>query len=189
GVINVITRPAQDTQGALLSGGAGNTRIAGSARYGGKLGTDGSFRIYGRGFERDNTERANGAAVRDEWSKGQAGFRADWNGSERKLTLQGDLYRGDLEQAAPGKTRIEGANLLGRWSQQLAGGSEVSLQTYFDHTMRDVPGSFKEELDILDLEFQHGLARTGAHRVLWGAGYRYASDSVQNSPWLAFLPG
>jgi iron complex outermembrane receptor protein len=189
GVINVITRPARDTQGALLSGGAGSARVAGSARYGGKLGADGSYRVYARGFERDNTERAGGAPVRDGWSKGQAGFRADWNGGDRNATVQGDLYRGDLEQAAPGRTRIEGANLLGRWNQQLAGGSEIRLQTYFDHTMRDQPGVFKEHLNILDLEFQYAVRQAGAHRLLWGAGYRHASDRVQNSPALAFLPG
>ena len=189
GVINVITRPARDTQGALLSAGAGNTRIAGAARYGGKLGPDGSYRVYARGFERDNTELASGAPVRDGWSKGQAGFRADWSGGDRNATVQGDLYRGDLEQAAPGKTRIEGVNLLARWSQQLSGGSELRLQTYFDHTMRDQPGVFKEHLNILDLEAQYAVRPMGAHRLLWGAGYRHASDRVQNSPALAFLPG
>ena len=188
GVINVITRPARDTQGVLLTGGAGNARVAGSARYGGKLGADGSYRVYARGFDRDNTERANGSEVRDGWSKGQAGFRADWNGGDRNATVQGDLYRGDLEQAAPGKTRIEGANLLGRWNQQLSGGSEIRVQTYFDHTLRDQPGAFKENLDILDLEFQYAVRQMGAHRLLWGAGYRHASDRVQNSPGLAFLP-
>ena len=58
GVINVITRPARDTQGVLLNAGAGNARVAGSARYGGKLGADGSYRVYARGFDRDNLRRA-----------------------------------------------------------------------------------------------------------------------------------
>ena len=189
GVINVITRPARDTQGVLLNVGAGNARAAASARYGGKLGDQGSYRVYARGFERDNTELASGAPVRDGWNKGQAGFRADWNGGDRNATVQGDLYRGDLEQAAPGKTRIEGVNLLGRWNQQLAGGSELRLQTYFDHTMRDQPGVFRENLNILDVEFQYAVRQAGAHRLLWGGGYRHASDRVQNSRALAFLPG
>jgi iron complex outermembrane receptor protein len=188
GVINVITRPARDTQGLLANVGAGTNRVGAVARYGGKVGADGSYRVYAGGFERDNTELADGTPVRDGWSKGQAGFRADWNGVDRSATLQGDLYRGDLEQAAPGKTKIEGANIVARWNQLLPGGSELRLQTYFDYTMRDQPGVFKEHLNILDLEAQYAVRQTGPHKLLWGAGYRYASDRVENSPGLAFLP-
>ena len=48
--------------------------------------------------------------------------------------------------------------------------------------------SFREALDILDIEFQYAVKSEGAHRVLWGGGYRYARDQVQNTPALAFLP-
>jgi len=188
GVINVITRQAQDTQGSLLVAGAGNREYGGAFRYGGKLGADGHYRVYGRGFEQQNTERANGTSVRDGWNKGQVGFRADWGGTSRNFTLQGDLYSGDLEQVAPGKTKIEGINLLGRWNQRLASGSDLRVQAYYDRTVRDQPGTFREELDILDVEFQYAVKPAGNHRLLWGAGYRYARDHVQNSLVLAFLP-
>jgi iron complex outermembrane receptor protein len=189
GVINVITRTARDTQGGLLAAGAGNHENAGAFRYGGKLGANGHYRVYGRGFEQQNTERANGTPVADGWNKGQAGFRADWGGTDRNFTLQGDLYSGDLEQVAPGKTRLEGANLLGRWNEQLAGGSNLRVQTYYDRTVRDQPGLFQEEIDTLDVEFQHALAPLGAHRLLWGGGYRHTRDHVQSSAVLAFVPG
>ncbi|MEX0805482.1 MAG: hypothetical protein WD688_19510 [Candidatus Binatia bacterium] len=56
GVINVITKSARDTQGALLSGGGGSfLRGFGNARYGDKLGQDLYFRLYGMGFDRDDT--------------------------------------------------------------------------------------------------------------------------------------
>jgi iron complex outermembrane receptor protein len=188
GVINVITRPAQSTQGLLVAGGAGNIERGASVRHGGTFGADGHYRLYGKYFDRDNTERANGTAVRDGWDKGQVGFRADWGGANRTITLQGDAYRGELEQAAPGKTKIGGLNLLGRWNQKLADGSDLRVQTYYDRIEREIPGSFREELDIVDVEFQHAVRPLGAHRVLWGAGYRYARDHVQNSAALAFLP-
>ena len=188
GVINVITRPARDTQGGLVAAGAGNREYAGAVRYGGKLGADGHYRVYGRGFEQQNTERANGTSVRDGWDKGQVGFRADWGGTSRNFTLQGDIYSGDLEQALPGKTKVEGLNLLGRWNQRLASGSGLRVQAYYDRTVRDQPGTFREELDILDVEFQYAAQPSGKHQVLWGAGYRYARDQVQNGATLAFLP-
>lgn len=188
GVINVITRPAEGTQGALVAAGGGNRKVAGAVRYGGKFGADGHYRIYGRGFEQQNTERANGTAVADGWNKGQVGFRADWAGAARNFTVQGDAYGADVEQTLPGKSKLEGMNLLGRWSERLAGGSEIRTQVYYDRTVRDQPGTFREELDIVDLEFQHALQPVAGHRLLWGGGYRYARDRIQNSPGLAFLP-
>lgn len=188
GVINVITHSARDTQGALITGGAGNLERGAAVRYGGKFGADGHYRIYGKYFDRDNTERANGSAVRDGWDKGQLGFRADWGGATRNFTVQGDAYRGELEQALPGTSRIEGLNLLGRWSERLADGSNLRLQAYYDRIERNQPGTFREELDIFDFDFQHALKPLGAHRLLWGGGYRYARDHVGNSAVLAFLP-
>lgn len=188
GVINVITRTAQATQGSLLAAGGGNLESGGSFRYGGKAGADGHYRVYGKFFDRENTERANGAEVRDGWHNGQVGFRADWGGAGRGFTLQGDAYTGKLDQAQPGKTGTDGMNLLGRWNQRLADGSAIRVQAYYDHTERDVPGTFGEKLDILDMEVQHGFQLAASHRVLWGGGYRYARDRVQNSAVLAFLP-
>ncbi len=78
GVINVITRTAQDTQGALVAGGGGNRETGGSARYGGRLPGDGHYRVYGKSFHRDNSQLTNGTPIRDSSTRSQAGFRADW---------------------------------------------------------------------------------------------------------------
>jgi iron complex outermembrane receptor protein len=97
GVINVITRSAQSTQGALAAVGAGNRENSAAARYGGKLGPDGYYRVYGMGGNRENSVRANGSAVPDGWSNAQGGFRADWGNTSRGFTLQGDIYQGKEE--------------------------------------------------------------------------------------------
>lgn len=188
GVINVITLPARDTQGMRLTAGGGNFEVGASARHGGTLGTQGHFRIYGKGFEQQNTKVAGGAPVRDGWSKGQAGFRADWEGARHSLTLQGDLYRAEVEQASPGRTTLEGANVLGRWSHALDRGSDLRVQAYFDYTFRDQPGLFREKLDLVDVELQHSFQPAAGHRLLWGGGYRHARDRIGNSAVLAFLP-
>ena len=188
GVINVITRSAQDTQGGLISAGVGNQSQVGAARYGGTTSAGGHYRVYGKYFNNENTERANGTPVADDWHKGQVGFRADWGGTGQGFTLLGNAYRGELEQAAPGKQRISGVNLLARWERQLGEDSSLHVQAYYDRTQRVVPGTFAEHLDIFDLEFQHGLRPAKSHNLLWGAGYRYAFDRVDNSAGLAFVP-
>jgi iron complex outermembrane receptor protein len=54
GIINIITKPATETQGGLVSGGRGTEEQGfGTFRYGGKLGNDLHYRVYGKGFTRD----------------------------------------------------------------------------------------------------------------------------------------
>ena len=154
-MINVITRPAGDTQGALLAAGGGNQTKGGAARYGGEMSSGGHYRVYGQYFDRANTEHANGTSVFDDWNSGRIGFRADWGGTARGFTLQGDAYREELDQAAPSTQRISGVNLLARWNRQLAENSSLRVQAYYDRTERTQPGAFAEHLDIFDLEFQH----------------------------------
>ena len=188
GVINVITRHASDTQGAFAYGQAGSLDRGAGARYGGTMGGAGAYRVYGRFFDVFNTSRTNGATASDGWGKGQVGFRTDWGTATNAFTLQGDAYRGSLDQAIGDDSSISGNNLLGRWNRDLAGWGQLQVQSYLEHTERDIPGTFAERLNIFDVEFQHGLRAIGAHRLTWGGGYRYGDDRVSNSAFLAFLP-
>ena len=187
GVINVITRRASDTQGAIAYGRAGNLERGYGARYGGAEGNV-SYRAYGRVFDVFNTRTADGTTLSDGWSKGQVGFRADWGTTANGFTLQGDGYRGSLDQVTDQNAHISGANLLGRWNRDLAGWGSLQVQANVDQTERDIPGVFGEHLNIFDFEFQHGLKAIGGHRLTWGGGYRYGYDHVSNSAVLAFLP-
>ncbi|HXC39348.1 MAG TPA: TonB-dependent receptor [Burkholderiales bacterium] len=191
GVINVITRSAADTQGALAGVEAGSAGRNIGARYGGKVGDgSGAFRVYAKGFDEFNTRReaAPGATASDAWSRAQAGFRMDWSGHRDGLTLQADAYRGTEDQAALGDVRISGANLLGRWTRDLGNAGQIRLQSYVDRTQRNIPGSIAEGLTTYDLALQHNLPAMGSHAWTWGAGYRLSSDHVTNAPAIAFLP-
>lgn len=189
GVINIITRNAQDTQGAFLSGGVGSEeRALAGLRYGGKLSDTAFYRVYGKYFERDNTMLANGASVPDAWHKGQGGFRIDWSSAGDTLTLQGDVYRGAIDQALFDDKNIEGGNLLGRWERSGAGDSNLQLQVYYDHTEREFPGIFAEIRNTFDIDLQHRLKFAERHEIIWGGGYRFSRDDVSNRASLAFLP-
>ncbi len=200
GVINIITRSAQDTQGSLLVAGGGNSESGAAARYGGKLGETGHFRVYGKYYDGQHTYREDGSPINDAWNKTQAGFRADWTQANDRLTLQGDVYQGREAQAPPGTITlgtvarplntisISGVNLLSRLEHQLAGGSQLKVQAYYDHTVRTVPGTFDDQLDVIDLQFEHSLPATDLHTFIWGAQYRYGMDEVVNSDFIAFLP-
>src|SRR3989442_1775885 len=139
GVINIITRHSRDTTGALVSLGAGTEELGAGVRYGAKLGENATLRVYGKGFNRDNTVRGNRTNVEDSWQNGQVGFRTDWSLGSDALTLQGDGYTGTIDQVGDDKS-ISGANLLARSNRTLKGGSALQVQGYFDRTRRVQPG-------------------------------------------------
>ena len=188
GVINVITRAAQQTLGTMAAAGGGNREYGAAVRQGMPLGDSGAVRIYGKYFDRDATQRTDGTTVRGAWKTGQVGFRADWRSDSTTYTVQGDAYRALSEQPAPGDRKATGQNILARITRQLENGSSLQLLAYYDRTERDQPGSFGETLDIVDVEVQHSWRFGDRHAITWGGSYREARDRVRNSPALAFLP-
>ena len=190
GVINVITKDAKDTQGLLLSGGGGTElRSFGTARYGGPLGSGVHYRIYGRGFARDETDSSSGQGAMDDWHLGQGGFRVDWDASTiSHVTLQGDLYDGRIAQPSAGDIAVSGSNVMAKWSRTISETSHLTARLYYDRTHRDIPGTFSEDLDIYDVDLQHQARLGTRHDVVWGVGYRLINDHVTNTAALAFLP-
>ncbi|HEX4300330.1 MAG TPA: TonB-dependent receptor, partial [Gammaproteobacteria bacterium] len=198
GVINIITKKAGDTQGALASASGGRRGADGDVRYGGQFKDGGSYRVYAMST---NTYAATTTAVAtptipagtptDGLNMLQLGARSDWSGADSRFTLQGDTYESNEDQSLPGgREKLSGLNLLSHWDETLAGGSGVSLLAYYDRTKRFAPTDYGETLDIADVEFQQTLPEIGAQNLIWGASYRYAMDDIQNLPGstTAFFP-
>jgi iron complex outermembrane receptor protein len=190
GVINIQTKSARDTQGALVTGGGGSLLNGfGGVRYGGKIGEDLYFRIYGTGFDRDNTVLPNGSEGTNAWYMGQGGFRMDWlPPSGDVLTVQGDGYGSSFEQPMPGDGSTDGQNVLGRYTHILGERSDFTLQTYWDRTRRVIPNSFTETLNTFDVDFQHRFPIGERQDFIWGTGYRLMADQTGHGNNLAFVP-
>jgi iron complex outermembrane receptor protein len=192
GVINVISRRADETQGALLAIHGGMQDSGATLRYGGGLGETGHFRVYAKGSQLQNTEPASGAAVADGYDWGQVGFRADWQAGRDAYTLQGDAYSGRAEdRGSPnygpiGRVESSGANVLARWTRQLER-SELNVQAYADHTDRKDLNIFSPEADVFDIELRHSLQHLKG-RFTWGGGFRHGSDDVQPGMFLGLVP-
>jgi iron complex outermembrane receptor protein len=204
GVINIITKTAENTQGGLLVGGGGDRETGfGGLRYGMKLGKDTHARAYIKGFERDNfilqpNDSENGG---DNWSRVQGGFRADSRLTDKdELTLQGDLYRSSYNQIATtplfnppfSKTvgdsgKNEGWNVTSRLRHKSSSTSEYNLQFYYDHTRRqDV--YIEQQLDTLDVDFQHNFELTDNQNAIWGLGYRANMDQFGGTTLIKMVP-
>ncbi|WP_082219418.1 TonB-dependent siderophore receptor [Massilia sp. NR 4-1] len=200
GVINVITKPASATQGGALALGGGTLRADAGARYGGRFGEDGAWRLYAKSFRVKHTETASGDVADDAWHQSQVGFRADWRQARDQFTLQGDAYRGRHGQPKPGNISLTGVNvplgnvvlgggnLMARWTRNFDGGGNLSVQAYYDRTERDLPPFFNENLDTVSLQAQYAMAPIGRHAPTFGAEYRRSKDSLENSAIIGFLP-
>lgn len=199
GVINITTKNARNTQGLYLEAGGGTElRDFSGIRYGGALGSSVNFRVYGKQFDRDGSVLANGNDVSDAWQMSQGGFRMDAEPSlQNTFTLQGDIYDGEEDLATGNASSVNGGNVLGRWLHTYSENSDTSLQVYYDRTHLSLPkpsngfapaGIFTDDLRTYDLDFQHNFRLNTSHELVWGLGYRYMHDVVNNAPALVFLP-
>jgi iron complex outermembrane receptor protein len=179
GVINVVSRPADQTLGGLAEvvGGSGDSAV--NLRYGFRLGETGALRVYARGYDRADT-LLNGKGADDGWNGGQAGFRSDFALARDHLTLQGDIYRDDIPSAIPAspKGKLMGSNLEGRWTRTFDDGSTFEAQAYFDRYERIARGIL-DGVATYDLQAQQTFQR-GRHQVVVGGGYRWWQDRFAN---------
>lgn len=191
GVINIISKSAQETQGGLITAGGGNEETAfGSVRYGGKLATNSYYRVYLNYFERDDLKHANGQEAHDDMMLGQTGFRTDTQLNDvNALTVQGDYYNGTYGIEGQDDARVSGGNLLGRWTRTFSPESELVVQSYFDTTHRG-QFNFIDDLHTFDIDIQHRLPIGTRNIFMYGAEYRLASDHIQNpaAPAIEFIP-
>lgn len=200
GIVNIITKAAQETPGTLVVAEVGaEEQGAARVRYGGKRGERAFYRVYGKFFNRDSFFHADGSDF-DGWWMGQAGFRADWTLQQNKtLTIHGDAYRGSTGQRStlttltPPFSRVihedadlSGGNVLGRWEGPVGRG-DVRLQWFYDRTNRREP-TFRETRDTVDVDVQHRVPRRGAHQILWGAGYRASAGDFRGAATVQFVP-
>lgn len=198
GVINIITKQAQATQGKRVSAAFGNQEGVIGARHGGPAGDAGHYRIYAKYANFDNNEhkRDSSGEPADDWRTARTGFRGDWQlSSADQLTVQGDYYEGVLGEtlsypdlSVPFSFRtteardmeVSGANVLARWTRQLHDNSDFMLQLYYDRTER-IEDPFEETHDTLDFEIQHNHQLTARQQLIAGAGYRHTKDHTQAS--------
>jgi iron complex outermembrane receptor protein len=97
GVINILTKPADETQGLLVKAGGGSFNEAiSAARYGFKLSDNTSGRVYAKYDLFGETPLSTGGYTPDDWWRVQSGFRLDSKPDEANtFTLQGDMHRVD----------------------------------------------------------------------------------------------
>lgn len=191
GIINITTKHAADTQGLLLHAGGGSRLedLAG-LRFGGIAASHLYYRVYAKYAARDPSLNPDGSDWIDDSRALRGGFRLDWERTEiARLGLQGEVYRGDTSALESDEVETSGGHLMARWNYSISATSSLALNLYFDRTRRVRPGVDRDELETVELDFQHDLELGGRHRVVWGAGFRQQDSTYRGTlPVLAFLP-
>jgi iron complex outermembrane receptor protein len=178
GVINVVSRPASETQGLHVTAGGGlDERGFGAVRYGGTA-RGAAYRVFGKLIERDQSLLPSGAEAGDWHRVGLAGFRVDLGPADGAFTLQGEVAsaRAGLGDRDPAVTND--GHLLARWTRRRAGRGDWQLQGYYDRSLRRVPGQIDETRHTGELDLQHRFRRGRRHRFTWGALYRVSADET-----------
>lgn len=196
GVINIVTRKASATRGALVSVGADSQGgVTTAVRQGVDLDGIGAMRVFAKGRDLGRSETVDGDRASDKAGGWLAGFRIDGAGG---WMVQGNSYRHsskellpisaalDPSQSFPVSFVFEGSNLLARRNWGMAGG-DATLQAYVDHTDARLNAQGTGKTDIVDVDFQHALAPIGRHDLMWGLGARYGRvDFASSSPAFTF---
>ncbi len=186
GVINIITKKASETQGTLLSAGGGSFEHGFfGARYGGKINEETPFRVYAKGFTRDNTISPESANRHDQWHSARGGFRLDHTSGIDQFTAQGDIYFNSLGNTLDSNTsrflhlqnsairgNQEGGNIRFRWDRVYSERASIMLQTYYDRNTYQFHSVGKSDAESFDIDFQHRFPLFNQHDVIWGANYR-----------------
>lgn len=182
GVINIITKKAEETQGGTLTlGGGTEHRASSSVIYGGKSGEKGFYRVYGKWDLYDDFNFADGSDARDPWHLGKGGYRFDWLDGTDSFTLQGDAYHSHLgfrpisSSGEHTRTHVYGTNVLGKWQRRIDEETSMHLQFYYDMTSR-LSGEVDEQRHTGDIEFVHSFVPFEGHKMTWGLGYNIYTD-------------
>src|SRR5262249_17984904 len=97
-------------------------------------------------------------------------------------------YFNSTEQPQRDNATANGQNIVGRWTHVLGEDTDFTVQMYWDRIDQNVPGAGAETLNTFDFDSQYRLPVLARNRIIWGVGYRLASDNVPSPPVVSFDP-
>ena len=203
GVISIITKSADQTQGGLVRTGWGNQEgPIGEIRFGGRAGSSAHYRIYSKYFQRPGQHLATGSRAGDDWKALRGGFRLDWSHSEQdSLTVSGDVYGGEsssllslplfispFEGQFLTRAELSGHNIRARWTHKHSGRSTSNFQVYRDRQRRDDNTLNQRFIEATDFDYHNEFRLSSHHQLTWGGGYRLNRDELVGTETTSFHP-
>ena len=216
GVINIITKKARDTQGVLLSVGAGND-VYGSvlARWGAEPTERFAYQVWAKLEDQNPADSSRGSYGQEpgvvytnptpitdlNTESARLGFRLDGQLSAKdQLTVEGDVFAlgrqdavgyplliGETMDFEKASTTGSGGFVEALWTRTNSAGNESSLQFAFDKNQVDYP-FLGGDLNNLTIDFQKRLQTSDRNEVYWGFGFQHYWDSTYTLRFAGFQP-
>lgn len=199
GVINIVTKPAQQTRGGLVDLDGGSLDRNGTVRYGGALGSA-AYRVYTQWANHGASLLDRRTNADDHWNTHTSGLRVDWSRGAHALFVQSGFTDSESRPlwvnaspavAAPAARQpvsdMHNTWLLSRWTYTREGGGALQVQSFY--TKRTVDDSRLIEVETnadLDVEYH---ARIGSrHDVVAGGSLRDADYTTDGSFSYSLIP-
>jgi iron complex outermembrane receptor protein len=210
GVINIITKSAEDTHGGIARVlGGSNYQGQAEMRYGNEIGGF-DYRLWGR-FATDNGFGGDGGdKIEDDKQEERGGYRFDWDlGDGLMLRSTGDFVHNrvgsvitELSFDGGGNPVVSRADAASKWNTTLyttlwraekdfANGSSGHVQLSGDYEKTSVPwlaftspfadDAFSILRRAVDVEAQYGFRPFRRHRLTLGANFRTTNIDVHDS--------
>ena len=203
GVINIITRPAEESQGTLVQASLGSQDSDATVRHGAALDDRSWYRVFAKfGWHGDSELLGTGASVVDAWSSARLGLRYDLQSDAHTLvSVFADAYdhpranESVLLPVAGGNNEFErltvdgevnGASLMLRVNHGYGEPAGWRLRAYLDQSHRDGT-RFAVARHTADLDLR-GWRKAGRHDWVWGAEALWTRDRTEGSSAVSFDP-
>lgn len=207
GVVNIITKSAEATQGGLatasLGGPLGN---GGMLRYGGRLGAHARYRVFGRYATAGTNRTVRGFDKADDAGVGQGGIRVDWTQGIDEVSVQASVQDGQNDHVRAKVLLVEPwstfarfrntfteGNTGVRWTRTPSSRLDTQVQASYSGYTRAIEYGrssplFTEDWQVADVEARQRRLIGRRHEVVAGVGYRFWTVSLGNTRELSFLP-
>ncbi|HEY7616164.1 MAG TPA: TonB-dependent receptor, partial [Terriglobales bacterium] len=183
GVINIVTKSADQTPGAMVSISVSPEEgYSSTIQYGGHLGRNANYRLFGRASYWEPLQSVAGGSLPDHFGVPQAGTRVDWTISAKDaLSVEAGTFDGRLVSTLLG-TRpassylVKGNHVLVRWNHTASERSHTDTLAYCDWYARF--GAPTELRNTCDLEFQNNYEFNKRHALIWGGSFFTTGDDL-----------
>jgi len=190
GVINIISKKVQETQGLLMSYHVASTQVQTNLRYGGSLDSQRYYKFWIKAF---NNEKNIGKPLEEpdqnSWQSFRGGFRFDWDDSETFVLLEASFSEENVIQDFYNlyyDAHFRERYIMGKIEKEFSNNSKMQITAYYDHMVRDEMLSSVEKEDRYDIDYQHTIYINPYNRLSFGLGYRYMTDRINPDKFFTF---
>lgn len=201
GVINIITKDSDQTQGNYANVLGGSQHRIAEYRSGMRFSEGDTARVAFKLRDEEDFKGTNRTDYRDGWGSGLGSFRWDKEIDYRNsYSLVGGVSDGREEQlykfpllAAPfsdthqSVDHFGGFYLIGKGQRGLEDHGDLNVTTYIDRTYWDYAEG-RVEIANYNIDAQHDISLNDRNTLSWGLGAKATTEDIRNTPWYIYTP-